>query len=266
MTPPDPSKQLATQIKKIRAREASLLPEPTGFPECDGAVHTLIYSYLLWDAPSVQAHGAFKRLHESLVDYNELRVCLADELSLIIGERYPHSLERCERLRVGLQDLYQRAHAVTLAPLAEATKRETRQYLTSLEGIPSFVADRVFLLRFSGHAVPVDRRILGLLISNALIPADSGVDDAAAWLERHVRAADARDTYEALQMWSDEDGATPKEPPPVKPKPAAPAPALPTAAAGAAKRRPRKRVEEAEPKTAPSRAPKSRRKRSVAKD
>ncbi len=205
-------RKLASLLKKLRAKapEASA-PGPLGeemLSGVDAGVHRLLHSLLLWEASSAQAKGALRRLREAFVDANELRVSMADEIACVLGEKYPRGEERAARLRLVLHDVYKRHHALTLAPLAQAGKREARAALESLEGIPHYAAARVFLLEFGGHAVPCDERLRTLLVGERVLEGSLSIEAASGWLERHIRAEDAPEAHAALQTWSDEHGTS----------------------------------------------------------
>jgi hypothetical protein len=223
VTAPDPVKKLASLLKKLKAQHEGLtapavIPEPPD--EFDPLVHQLLFSMLLWEASTGQAKAAIKRVRDSVVDYNELRVCVPDEVAHVMGEKYPLGHERAMRLRSTLNDIYHRQHSISLAHLPEMGKREARHYLESLEGCPGFVASRLCLLGGIGHAVPVDERLCDLLIQEQVLEQGTLLDAAASWLDRHVRAEEALETYLLLQAWSDEHGHPPKrDKRPIQPPP-----------------------------------------------
>jgi len=205
----DPTRRLNSLLKRLRAQHHDLAPEPasamTPVPEwADAAVDEFLLSFLMWESTTAKARAALRRVRECVVDYNELRVCLPHELSELFGERYPRAQERTERLHAALTDLYKREHAMSLTRLAEAPKRDALAYLASLEGVPSYVASRVLLVSLGGHAVPVDERLLALLIGEGIAEAGATVEAAASWMDRHVRAPEGMQTHLLLQAWSDE--------------------------------------------------------------
>lgn len=203
----DPAKKLHSLLKKLRAERGEPAPaaqeaDCEGCPEGgDRLLWRLVFAFLVWEAGTARACAAARRLHHSVIDYNEMRVCLADELAGMIGERYPKAVERCARLRSALNDLYRREHAVTLAKAAGLGKREAREYLDSLEGMPPFVAARVSLLALGGHAFPLDERMHQALLEESAVPADQKVAEAAGWLERQLRAGEALPAYLLLESW-----------------------------------------------------------------
>jgi endonuclease III len=229
----DPTKKLASLLRKLRSQHTELAP-PAVIPEppdeFDPIVHQLVFSMLLWEASTSQARNAFKRVREAVVDYNELRVCVPDEVAHIIGDKYPLSLERAMRLRTTLHDIYQRQHAISLKHLQEIGKREARHYLDSLAGCPPYVAARVCLMQGLGHAIPVDERLCALLTDEQVLEAGMPAEQATSWLEHHIKAEEGRDAALVLQAWSDEHGHPPKrDKRPVTIQTQAPVPAEPKA-------------------------------------
>lgn len=204
MTAPDPSKKLAALLKKLRGTYGDPCADPAGEgrPEsADPLLWQLVYSFLCWESTPSKASAANRRLHAAVVDYNEMRVCLADELVGMIGDRYPRAQERVTRLRSTLNELYRREHAVTLGPAASMGKREARLYLESLEGMPPYAAARLILLAMSGHAFPLDERLHAVLAEEEAVPADLSLADASGWLERQFRAGEAAPAYLLLEAW-----------------------------------------------------------------
>ncbi|MBS0188265.1 MAG: hypothetical protein JSS51_09360 [Planctomycetes bacterium] len=241
MSSQDPAKLLQALLKKLSNRYGEQQAEPLGAGVDEGVdplLHLFVYSFLLWDASTGQARAALKRIRETFVDYNELRIAFADEIAAAFGERYPRGYERALRLRSSLHDIFRREHSLSLQRLSELSKREARAYLDSIEGAPAYVAARTMLLGLGGHAIPVDQRIADLLASEAVLGDDvTDADSAASWLERQIRAGEATTVALVLQSWSDDQGAAPRRdrradlpdfsppelPPPVLEEPPAPA-------------------------------------------
>lgn len=170
-----------------------------------------VYSFLLWEASAADAERAFKRVTSAVVDYNELRISLPDELVDLLGVRYPRVEERAMRMRAALNELFLREHAVSFERLKDAPKRESRQYVESLDGVPPFVAARVSLLGFGGHAAPLDDRTLERLVEDEVFESGTPLDRAIASLERHIKATHGVETHILLmQRREDAKPAAPK--------------------------------------------------------
>jgi hypothetical protein len=161
-------------------------------------------SFLMWEATTDKAIGAYHRLLEHVVDFNDLRVCMPHETHEALGPRYPRVLDRCQRMRAVLKDIYLREHAVKLDKLKEMGKRDVKKYLETLEGIVPYVASRVMLLCFETHAVPVDDQLRTQLIEAGAMEAGIEIPEVAGWLATHIKAEDGIHAHYALQAFSDE--------------------------------------------------------------
>ncbi len=197
----DGAKKFAGLLRKLNKPP---LPDPE---ESKDAVAVLIKSFLIWDSTTAKASAAYKRIMDRVVDYNDLRVTMSYELAEWIGPRYPKAQERCQRIRAALQHMYSREHAVSLDRLHSLGRREVKHYLRSLDGIAPYVADRVTLLCFEAHCVPVDDRLRRALIAAAVCDDTVTVNDLSSWLARQVKAANSTATHHALQAWSDRPGS-----------------------------------------------------------
>jgi hypothetical protein len=202
----DPTKHLHALVKRLRAKHAE--PVPTAAPTWDDVepiAGELVFSLLLAEATSSLACGAFERLREAFVDLNELRIALPHEISERLGEAYPQSHERAARIKASLMDIYQREHAVTLAMLADAGKRESRQYLESLNGSTPFVVARLKLLRLGGIPVPVDGVMLSRLHKEHALDEGATCDSAADWIPKQFEPGQSLPIHALFQAWQDSD-------------------------------------------------------------
>lgn len=224
MSASDPSKKLAGLLKRLRGR-FPVAPEEDATPRAgwiEPLVDELVFSFLLWEATSAQARNAFKRLRDSYIDYNELRVSLPVETATVLGERYPRGEERAARLRATLFDLYKREFSVTLRSLADGAKRDVRAYLESLEGIPTYVVDRLMQQCFAAHAIPTDERLRDLLVDEGVLDEKTGAEEAASWLARQIKSEESAAACTLLRSWADEDSPEPRKSKAPPPKPELP--------------------------------------------
>ncbi len=180
-------------------------------PGTDALLHQLVFSMLLWETTLVNARAALRKVQEIAVDFNELRVCLPDEIAEAMGARMPGAEERAERLRAALREVYRREQSLSLTHLTELPKRDARSYLESIEGVPPYVAARVTVLELGGHAFPVDERLRAMLEQVNVADPGASVVEVAGSVERMVRANEVTDTYLLLEAWrqSGRAGKTP---------------------------------------------------------
>lgn len=195
------TKQFTTLMKRLGP------VEPPEFPQPDDPIAVLVLSFLMWEATTEKALTAYSALEKHVVDFNDLRVCMPQELADLIGARYPLALERCQRLRATLRDIYSREHVVSLDGIHKFGKREVRKYIESLEGMVPYVASRVLLLSFQAHAMPVDEQLRKNLILAEVADDDIRIPEVATWLERHIMASEGIPAHHTLQYWIDQGGA-----------------------------------------------------------
>jgi len=203
----DPGAKLAALLAGLApGEEACARPEleiRPGEPMTDPVCQELVWAYLVWEAGPKLARAAMAKLCESFVDLNELRVCLPSELAAFFGTSYPLAMERGDRLRATLNDIFSREHAVTLASLPAMNKRDARAYLDSLEGIPPYVAARTMLVGLGGHAFPLDERLMAVLLREEALGEAGDIVSASGWLERQVRSGEAARALFALEAHAD---------------------------------------------------------------
>lgn len=207
MTATEHSKEVVSLMRKLRSEYPQAVESPAPTAVVDPAEPLLgefVRAFMIWEATTAKAEAVLKRMADAVVDFNELRICLPDELARMMGERYPRVEERALRLRAALNEIYHRQHAVTLEPLLTMNKRDAKDYLDSLEGVPRFVSARLLLLCLGGHAAPVDGRIAKRLVESHLAENGSPPEAAGATLERLVRAGEMIEVYRLLQAWADD--------------------------------------------------------------
>ena len=167
------------------------------------AVTQMVVGFLEWNATNAQAVKAHAQLMAELVDNNDLRVSLPQELVALIGEKYPQADERVSRLREVLHEVYAREHAVALDSLAGKPKKQVRTYIESLPGITPYVSALVMLLGFSVHAMPVDDRLAALLGEEEAVDPDATLDEIGQFIGRRVKAGEMVGTHTLLRVWAD---------------------------------------------------------------
>lgn len=206
------TRNLHAFLKKLEGQDTSavagvdqmhLAPVIGEDPEGTDPARELVYSLLVWEAGASKAAAAARRLQEGVVDINELRLCLEDEIVRLIGPRYPRAAERAARLRAALNHVFHDAHTVSLAHLKTMSKREARTYLEAITGMPPFATARVLLLSLGGHAFPIDRRLHRVLAEEEAVEPATYDDAAGVWAERQIRAGDARDAYLLLEAYAE---------------------------------------------------------------
>ncbi|MCC6578843.1 MAG: hypothetical protein IT440_00240 [Phycisphaeraceae bacterium] len=190
------AKPIATLLKKIRT--AKVTP-----PAARDSITQMVLGFLEWNATRDQAEAAHQRLMAELVDCNDLRVSLTDDVVVLLGTDYPDAEVRCIRMQESLQEVFIREYEVSLEVLSGKPKKVVRQYLDTLPGMPGYVAAQVTLLNFAGHAIPVDDRMAALLEAEGCVEPGSTVEEISAFMERQVKAGEGIEIHHAMRCWAD---------------------------------------------------------------
>lgn len=195
------AQRLAELLQELGARgEAPSRPTPP----FGGLAGELVYSLLVWEAGQAKAGRAARNIRAAVVDLNELRVCLPDELRGMLGPRYPLGLERARRLRSALQHVFEHEGGFAMVSLARAPAPEAHSALLEIPGVTPFVAARVSLLGLGCPTLPIDGRIARALRRCSALPGDVRNDDAGAWATERMADLDFADAYLRLDRWVDE--------------------------------------------------------------
>ena len=126
---------------------------------------------------------------------------MIDETIELIGENYPEARERAKRLHAVLNAIYNREHDIQIKSLEGAGKRDIREYFETLNGITTFVCNRIISVCYGVAAMPVDERTLDALVDNDIIHEESEITTVATWLTRQVKADEIVEFHGSLQAW-----------------------------------------------------------------
>lgn len=196
---PIAGKKLSALIRKIGPVKA-----PANLPHGDDPLAVLVMSFLMWESTTDKAIAGYSRLFEHVVDFNDLRVSMSHETAEILGPRYPRVLDRCQRLRAVLRNIYLREHSMSLQSLKDSGKRDAKKYIESLEGIVPYVAARVLVLSFDTHAIPVDDQLRTHLIEAEVGDPSVEIPELSSWLASQIKAGDGAAVHYAMQSWMDD--------------------------------------------------------------
>ncbi len=202
-------KRWATLLRKLSlppVEPSEFLAPPPAPPGSDPLTHHAVFGLLLWESSSQQAATALKRIMSVVVDYNELRVSRVDDIATWLGDKFPLASNRALRIRAMLSDIYTRQQTVQLSPMLLGSKKDPAHSLQALNGITPFAVARVISLGLGRKAIPVDRRLLALLLKTKHVGAHDTIDAVASQVASITSEDHLIDTLARLQHWSDAEG------------------------------------------------------------
>jgi endonuclease-3 len=177
-------KSLLTRIRKVYP--APQLTRPQADP-----TEEMVWATLLEDSTEGTAKVAMSRLTGQFVDFNELRVSQQEEIVEVLPGTLSEASARADRMIDNLQAIFDREDTLDLSRLRDASKREARQFISSLPGMTPFVEGRVCLFALGIHAMPVDRTLVELLKAQAVVHPQTDPKDTQGFLERVVPARES---------------------------------------------------------------------------
>ena len=167
------------------------------------AIGSLIFSCLLWNAPAPQAIKAFAAIQSAVIDWNDFRQYLPEEMVELIGANYPLALERSRRIRAMLMDIFVRHYSLTLESLKGLSRKEVDIYFESLRGAPDFVRSRMLFLIGNWHVIPLDDRSHYLLVRENILDSGSTIQEGSNWITKQVSSSESKDFVLKMQSWLD---------------------------------------------------------------
>lgn len=201
-TPTLDEKKLAALIKKAKS---TYKPED---PMAMKPVVQMVTAFFMWEASTKLAEKALDAMFDAFTDINEIRVTRDFEIVEAVGEKFPLIEERVIRFKQAMNTVFEREHGMEIKSIASAGKKDQKAYLDTIPGLPPYVGAQVLLLSFGGHAMPVDDRLVALLVKEGVLSEPAAPEVVEALLLRSIRASDAVSAHIALQALSDDKGQT----------------------------------------------------------
>jgi endonuclease III len=135
----------------------------------------VVYGICHEDTTREHANQALSRFKDEFFDWNEIRVSDAEEIQESLAG-IPEPLERAQRIRRFLRQLFNRTYGFTLDALAKKPLKEALKVLHTYDAFASdYVTATVIQQALGGHAIPIDKaahRVLDRLgISESDVPA-----------------------------------------------------------------------------------------------
>ncbi len=192
----------ASQYAKRLKRLHSTLKRDKTKPRlafADDPLEQLMRGILSRASSETRAAAAVNRLHEAVVDLNELRVTPVSELVEIIGAEYPEARSVADALARVLVAIFNRRHNLDLAFLKAGGRKNAEDFLQGLDGIDPHATASVILGALGGNAIPVDDHMLAFLRRGEYVDRNAERGEVQGFLERQFKAKDGRSFYALLK-------------------------------------------------------------------
>jgi len=206
------SKEHGTKLDKLlKALKGGPKIKP---PVFDDPVEAIVFGTICEHFCEKNAKKIFKQIKTQFVDFNDLRISRTEEIMEILEDDSPAAQQCAENITSLLSSILDKYDTLCLKqPLAELGKRQGKKELEELPGASQFAVSFCFLTAMGGHAIPLTAKTLEFLRREGIVEAEAGLPEIDGFMERHITAAHAYETYELLRQAA--------ESPAKKPRPAA---------------------------------------------
>jgi len=196
------SKEYAEKIKKLHRALKRSAKKVTSV-SYDDPVEAVIYGILSENASERQAQTAWKRCKKHFVDLNDLRVARPDEIYDLFGKETEEIREMGLVLAKVLFAVFDKHHEMTLSSLHDMGKRQARQELEELNGMPRFALGYCMLMGLDAHAIPVTDRMIQYLQAHELVDPKADGATIEGFLAKQIGAKDTMAFYAMLRQESE---------------------------------------------------------------
>jgi endonuclease-3 len=122
------------------------------------ALETLLHSVLAGNGNDLLAARILEKLHQELVDWNELRVTTPKEIEELVSP-LPDAAEKALILRRILHRLFRERHSLSLGHFKRFGQERLAQDLDELGGLTPQMRDRILLKAFDVNVLPLTEDI-----------------------------------------------------------------------------------------------------------
>ncbi len=162
-------------------------------------VDALVYAIVSENLTEAQTQTAIKKLRDYFVDWNDLRVSTAEEITEVLGSDFPAARNIGTMLISVLNAVFEKHNMLNLQSLRKLGKRPAKILLEKLTGVTPFVVDYCMLTSMQGHAIPLTPKMIEYLKTGQLIDPEAPYDEIEGFLCRLISIKNAFEFYSGLR-------------------------------------------------------------------
>jgi len=169
----------------------------------ESIVDSLVYAIISENMSETAAHSAIRRFADYFVDSNDLRVSRDEEIIEALEADTSVTRDITWALTSALRAVFEKYNRVSLEALRKMSKRPAKQALEKIDGASHFVVNYCMLTSLYGHAIPLTKKMIEYLRSNALVHPDADEQEIEGFLARQISAENAYEFYALLRRQSE---------------------------------------------------------------
>lgn len=187
-------KQLYTKLKKDGGKASLEI--------MDDPMHILLMGVLCNYAGEQRSAAALRKLLESAVDMNELRVTPVADIVQDIGADFPSVRQAANEISFVLNSVFNALHHLDISFLKSQSKKAVNAFLERVDGLTPHGA-AYFRNRYLGHGdVPLDANMLSHLERSGCLPPDASAEDAHKFVSNIFGDRDAANFYALFKRYA----------------------------------------------------------------
>lgn len=208
--------KLAPLLKALPKKLAKKHP-PSKFyddevAETKDPLKSLLLGALRYELPEKAARAALKRLDDTFVDANDLRVATELEVADVLAEEMdePTAHRKAILIRMLLSSIFDTVGRLSLDTVGGQSRREIRPALKKALGVDemddayyveaAYAESHIALFAFDFGVLPIDTPTHEQLVANKVIAAEADVADASKFCELNLKVEDCRSLFASLRQ------------------------------------------------------------------
>jgi hypothetical protein len=192
------SKEYGIKIDKFfRAAKAGQKIKPF---ELEDPIDALLFGLIAEHTTEKLAKKAFKSIQTHFVDYNDLRVCRAEEIQEFLEDPSEKGELIATNLTRVLSKIFDKYDTLSLKGIDEQGKRQAKKDMEDLNAATKFAIEFSSLTAFDGHAIPLTETMLAFLRNEELIDPEATFEEVESFLLRHIPAPSGWEYYQLLRQ------------------------------------------------------------------
>lgn len=191
-------------VRKIRQLNAKLKKDggKATVENVDDSTQILVMGILCNFASEQRAAAAMRKLMETVVDMNDLRVSAVADLVPIIGVDFPKARHAAMEITQVFNSIFNSQHHLDVSFLKGQSKKAVNIFLQGLDGLAPHTA-AFFRNRYLSHAdVPLDENMFAYLQKTGCIPPDITNEEAQKFVSDQFKDREAANFYAMFKKFA----------------------------------------------------------------
>lgn len=167
-------------VRKLKQLNAKLKKDggKATIEAVDDSTRAMLMGILCNYAAEQRAAGAVKKIIESVVDMNELRVTAVSDLVGIIGHDYPQARQAATEITQVFNSIFNSLHHLDVSYLKTQSKKVVNSFLEGIDGLTPHAAAFFRNRHLNYNEIPLDENMFSYLRRTKCIPDGISVAEA----------------------------------------------------------------------------------------